>query len=308
MRVGVTGATGLIGSRLVVVLKERGDSVLALSRDPERARGRLGVEVIAWDPSAGSGADTQRGSQADALSDLDTIVNLAGEPIAQRWSRAAKERIRSSRVIGTKRLVEALGRADPRPGVLVSASAAGYYGDRGSTELDESAPPGDDFLASLCVEWERAADGAEPLGVRVVKFRNGVVLDRGGGALRSMLPPFWAGVGGPVAGGRQYMPWIALDDVVGLIVAALNDASWSGPVNASAPQPVTNRDFSRALGRALHRPAVVPVPGPALHLLFGEMASVLTVSHRMVPKRARGLGYQFKYEDLDAGLRAALGK
>jgi uncharacterized protein (TIGR01777 family) len=306
MRVGVTGATGLIGSRLVAALKARGDSVLALSRDPGRARDRLGVEAVAWDPSAGAGAQAPDRSQADTLPGLDAIVNLAGEPVAQRWTSRAKERIRSSRVTGTRRLVEAVAGSDLRPRTLVSASAAGYYGDRGATELDESVPPGDDFLASVCVDWERAAEAAEPLGVRVVKIRNGVVLDRGGGALRSMLLPFKAGVGGPVAGGSQYMPWIALDDVVGLLIAALSDATWSGSVNASAPEPATNRSFSRALGRALHRPAVVPVPGAALRLLFGEMSSVLTVSQRMVPKRALELGYQFKHGDLDDALSAAL--
>ncbi|HEY2436039.1 MAG TPA: TIGR01777 family oxidoreductase [Solirubrobacteraceae bacterium] len=297
MRVGVTGATGLIGSRLVAALRGRGDGVLALSRDPARASAQLDVEAVKWDPTA---------PEADALSGLDGIVSLAGEPVAQRWTDAAKERIRSSRVLATERLVEALARADPRPRVLVSASAAGYYGDRGATELEESAPPGDDFLASLCVEWERAADGAEALGVRVVKLRNGVVLDRRGGALRSMLPPFRAGVGGPVAGGRQYLPWVALDDAVGMFLAALTDGSWSGPVNASGPKAVTNREFVSALGRVLHRPAVVPVPALALRVLFGEMSSVLTASQRMVPRQALGLGYVFRHGELDEALRAAL--
>jgi uncharacterized protein (TIGR01777 family) len=297
MRVGVTGATGLIGSRLVAALRARGDTVLALARDPRRASDQLDVEAVRWDPGA---------PEADALSRLDGIVNLAGEPVAQRWTAAAKERIRSSRVAGTQGLVKALARADPRPGVLVSTSAAGYYGDRGATELEESASPGDDFLASVCVEWELAAEAADPLGIRVVKIRNGVVLDRAGGALRSMLPPFRAGVGGPVAGGHQYTPWIALDDVVAMFVAALGEESWSGPVNASAPQPATNREFARALGRVLHRPAVVPVPALALNLLFGEMSSILTASQRMVPRQALRLGYGFRYPELDEALRAAL--
>jgi uncharacterized protein len=297
MKVGVTGATGLIGSRLVAALRAQGNSVLAFSREPERARAQLDVEAVRWDPAA---------PDADALSGLDGIVNMAGEPVAQRWTAQAKERIRSSRVAGTEGLVRALARADRRPAVLVSTSAAGYYGDRGATELEESAQPGDDFLASVCVEWERAADAAEPLGVRVVKIRNGVVLDRAGGALLRLLPPFRAGVGGPVAGGRQYMPWIALDDVVAMIVAGLSDESWSGPINASAPEPTTNREFARALGRVLHRPAVVPVPGLALRLLLGEMASVLTASQRMVPREALRLGYRFRYSELDAALRAAL--
>jgi hypothetical protein len=297
VRIGVTGATGLIGSRLVAALRARGDSVLALSRDPRRATDQLNVEAVRWDPAA---------PDADAVSRLDAIVNLAGEPVAQRWTAAAKERIRSSRVDGTAGLVKALARADPRPAVLVSTSAAGYYGDRGATELEESASAGDDFLASVCVDWERAADGAEPLGVRVIKIRNGVVLDRAGGALRSMLPPFRAGVGGPIAGGRQYMPWIALHDVIGMFADALDDERWSGPVNASAPEPATNREFVRALGRALHRPAVLPVPALALNLLFGEMSSVLTASQRMLPRQALRLGYRFRHPELDDALQAAL--
>jgi len=278
MRVAITGATGLIGSRLARALAERGDSVVALSRDPDRARERLGV---------------------------DAVVNLAGGPIAQRWSAAVKERIRSSRVERTERLVHAMGAADPSPRVLVSASAAGYYGDRGADEFDESASPGDDFLASLCVDWERAADGAAD--ARVVKLRTGVVLDRSGGALQKMLPPFRAGLGGPIAGGGQYMPWIALDDIVGLYLRALDDDSWTGPINASAPNPATNGEFVKALGRALKRPAIVPVPGFALKLMFGEMASVLVVSQRMVPRRALELGYEFTHAELDGALRAALG-
>jgi uncharacterized protein len=298
MRVAITGATGLIGTRLARALAERGDSVVALSRDPDRARERLGVDAAGPDPAT-------RTASVELLSSVDAVVNLAGEPIAQRWTTAVKERIRSSRVERTDRLVQAMGAADPSPRVLVSASAAGYYGDRGADELDESASPGDDFLASLCVDWERAADQA--VGARVVKIRTGAVLDRSGGALQKMLPPFRAGLGGPIAGGRQYMPWIALDDIVGLYLRALDDDSWTGPINASAPNPVTNGEFVKALGRALKRPAVVPVPGFALKLMFGEMASVLVVSQRMVPRRALELGYEFRFGDLDDALRAVLG-
>jgi uncharacterized protein (TIGR01777 family) len=274
MKVAITGAGGFIGSRLSAELKSRGHAVVALPR----------------------------GKPGD-LSGVDAVVNLAGEPVAQRWTAAAKERIRASRVEGTTTLAAAIAAADPRPRMLASASAAGYYGDRGAAELDESAAPGDDFLASLCVEWERAADGA---GVRVVKVRTGVVLHRSGGALKTMLPPFRAGVGGPVAGGRQYMPWISLDDLVGIYLSALSEDTWSGPVNGCAPRPCTNAEFARALGRALKRPAVVPVPALALKVLFGEMSSVLTASQRMVPRRALELGYEFRHRDLDAGLRAAL--
>jgi uncharacterized protein (TIGR01777 family) len=187
--------------------------------------------------------------------------------------------------------------------VLVSASAAGYYGDRGSEELDESSRPGDDFLASLCVDWEAAADAA---AVRVVKVRTGVVLGREGGALKKMLPPFRAGLGGPIAGGRQYMPWISLEDIVGIYLAALSDDSWSGPVNGSAPSPATNAEFTRALGRKLKRPTVLPIPALALKALYGEMASTVTGSQRMVPRRALELGYDFRHATLDDALRSAL--
>jgi uncharacterized protein (TIGR01777 family) len=274
MKIAITGASGFIGTRLAAELSDRGDEVIALGR----------------------------GTPPD-LSGVDGVVNLAGEPVAQRWTQAAKARIRSSRVDGTTALAQAIAQSDPRPPVLVSASAAGYYGDRGSEELDESAPPGADFLASVCVDWERAADGA---GVRVVKIRTGVVLDRAGGALKQMLPPFRLGLGGPVAGGRQYMPWISLADIVGVYLAALSDEAWWGPVNGCAPVPATNAEFSRALGRALKRPAFVPVPAIALKLLYGEMASVVTTSQRMVPTRALELGYQFRHAALDDALRAAL--
>jgi hypothetical protein len=274
MRVAITGASGFIGSRLVAELKRRGDSVVVLPR----------------------------GKTPD-LSGIDGVVNLAGEPVAQRWTPAAKERIRASRVEGTKALAAAIAAADPKPRVLVSASAAGYYGDRGDEELAESALPGDDFLASVCVDWEGAADAAAG---RVVKLRTGVVLDRAGGALKTMLPPFRMGLGGPIAGGRQYMPWISLEDIVGMYLATLSDDGWVGAVNGCGPGAATNAEFSRALGRALRRPAVLPVPAFALRALYGEMASVVTASQRMVPARAIELGYEFAHPNLDGALGAAL--
>ncbi len=292
MKVAVTGASGLIGARLVAALTARGDQVIAFSRSASH-----GVE---WDPMAGP-------APADALAGVDAIVNLAGEPVAQRWTPAAKEAIRESRLVGTRHLVDGLRACDPRPRVLVSASAAGYYGDRGSEIVDESTAPGSDFLAGVCVEWEReACVAAGQLGMRVVCMRTGVVLDGGGGALKTMLPPFKLGVGGPVAGGRQYMAWIALDDLVGMYMAALDSDSWSGPVNGCGPSPATNAEFSRALGRALHRPALMPVPAFVLKVRFGEMAQIVTDSQRMVPARAIEIGYRFRYGDLDAALAAAL--
>jgi uncharacterized protein (TIGR01777 family) len=280
MRVTVTGAGGLIGSRLVAALEARGDEVTTVS-----TRGEI-------DPQA--------------LAGRDAVVHLAGEPVAQRWSDEARRRIRESRELGTRRLVQAIEKADPRPSALISASAVGYYGPHGDEPLAEDAPPGDDFLAQVCVAWEREAQAAEQLGLRVVRVRTGVVLDRTGGALGKMLLPFRLGVGGPVAGGRQYMPWIHLDDVVGIYLAALDDPAWSGPVNATAPEPVTNQDFSKALGRALHRPAVAPIPGAAIRALYGAMAEIVTEGQRAVPREAQRLGYAFRHPDLDEALRATL--
>ena len=300
MRIVVTGATGLIGSRLVGALAARGDEVTVLARDPSTATGRLGVPAERWDVLAGP-------APAAALAGRDGVIHLAGAPVAQRWTAKAKRDIRASRLTGTANLVAGLELADPRPTVLVSASASGYYGDRGDEELDERAAPGTDFLAEVCVGWEGAADGAAALGARVVKVRTGLVLTAQGGALAKMLPPFRLGVGGPVAGGRQYMSWIHGDDLVGLYLAALDGGeAWSGPVNGCAPGPVTNAEFSKALGRGLHRPAVAPVPAIALRALYGEMAEIVTASQRMVPGRATALGYAWAHTDLNEALRAAL--
>jgi len=299
MKVTVTGATGLVGKQLVHRLRERGDEVTVLSRDPGRASAALGVAAAAWDPGAGP-------APVEALAGRDGVVHLAGENVAQRWSPEAKRRIRDSRELGTRNLVEGLRAAEPRPRVLVSSSAVGVYGNHGDERVPESTPPGDDFLAQVCVAWEREAAAAAELGVRVVHVRTGVVLDRDGGALKKMLPAFRLGVGGRVASGRQYLPWIHVDDVVGIYVAALDGDAWHGPVNAAAPEPVTNRDFSRALGRALRRPAVAPVPAFALQLLYGDMATIVTEGQRAVPERTRELGYTFAQPDLDAALRSAL--
>jgi uncharacterized protein (TIGR01777 family) len=302
MRVTMTGATGLIGTRLVAALARRGDEVTVLSRDPGRARDRLGsgIEAIAWDP-LGEPAPTA------ALSGRDGVIHLAGERVDQRWSTAAKERIRMSREVGTANLVAGLRSADPRPRALVSASAVGFYGAHGDEEVPESTPPGEGFLAEVCVLWERAAQAADELGMRVALVRTGIVLDAEGGALAKMLPPFKVGVGGPVAGGRQWMPWIHVDDLVGLYLAALDRDDWNGPLNGSAPQPVTNRDFSKALGRALHRPALAPVPRLALRALYGEMEEIVTTGQRAVPQRPLALGYAYAHPDLDEALRSALG-
>ena len=299
MRVTVTGATGLIGAPLVAELQARGDDVTVLTRDPQSATRRLGVAAQAWDPLS-------QPAPTEALEGREAVVHLAGENVAQRWTERARAAIRASREVGTRNLVAGLEAADPRPAVLVSSSAVGYYGPRGDEPVDEEAPPGRDFLAEVCVAWEREARAAEALGLRVVSIRTGIVLDGGGGALKKMLPPFRAGVGGPVAGGRQYMPWIHIDDVVGMYLAALDSVAWAGPVNASAPEPVTNRAFSQALGRVLHRPAVAPVPAVALRLLYGEMAEMVTGGVRAVPARALMAGYRFRHPDLGEALASAL--
>jgi uncharacterized protein len=299
MDVTITGATGLIGTKLVRALRDRGDGVTVLSRSPDRAREALGVDAVAWDPTSGP-------APAEALAGRDAVVHLAGEPVAQRWNAKVRQAILASRETGTRNLVAGLRAADPRPGTLVSSSAVGYYGSRGDERVPETTPPGDDFLAQACVAWEREAQAATADGVRVVSIRTGVVLDKSGGALQAMLPPFRLGVGGPVAGGRQYLPWIHVDDLVALYLRALDDPSWSGAYNGSAPEPVTNKEFSKALGRALRRPAVAPVPAFALRLLYGEMAGIVTEGQRAVPARAEAAGFTFRHADLDEALRSAL--
>jgi uncharacterized protein len=298
MRVTVTGATGLIGTRLVRALRERGDEVTVLSRKPERASATLEVDAAAWQPDA-------EPAPADALAGRDGVIHLAGESIAQRWSEEARRAIRTSRELGTRNLVAGIGAAEPRPGVLVSASGVDYYGDRGDEPVSEDAAPGDTWLARVCLAWEREAAAAEELGVRSVRMRTGIALDKGGGALAKMLPFFRLGIGGPVAGGRQYMPWIHADDLVALYLAALDGADWSGPVNAVAPDPPTNAEFSRALGRALHRPAFAPVPAFAIRLLYGQMADIVLQGRRAVPTRAREHGFTWQHADLEEALRDA---
>jgi uncharacterized protein len=302
MNVTLTGATGLIGSKLVRALRDRGDTLTVLSRSPDKARAALGVEAVAWDPLAGP-------APAAALRGRDAVVHLAGEPVAQRWNDDVKRAIRDSREIGTRHVVEGLKAAGADgPRTLVSSSAVGYYGKHGEERVPESTPPGDDFLAGVCVAWEREAHAATALGARVVHIRTGVVLDQDGGALKTMLPPFKFGAGGPVAGGGQYLPWIHVDDLVALYLRALDDGSWSGAYNGSAPEPVTNRAFSKALGRALHRPAVAPVPGFALRLLYGDMAEIVTEGQRAVPERALAGGFRFGHPGLAEALDSALGR
>jgi uncharacterized protein (TIGR01777 family) len=289
MNISVTGGTGRVGSLLVDELRRRGDEVTVLSR----SRGD-----VRWDPMQGP-------APAEALAGRDAVVHLAGEDIAQRWSDETLKRIRDSREIGTRNLVEGIGNADPRPKALISSSAVGYYGNR-PEPVDEDAPPGSDVLADICVAWEREAERAAELGLRVVRVRTGVVLDRHGGALEKMLLPFRLGVGGPVAGGHQPLPWVHVQDVIGIYLAAIDDDRWSGPVNATAPEPVSNREFSKALGRALHRPAFAPVPGVAIRLLYGGMAKLVIEGQNAIPRRTLELGYRHRHPQLDEALRSAL--
>ncbi len=291
MRVTVTGATGTIGRALVTELVGRGDEVTELSRSSN------------W-PEPKS-----EPPPAELLRGRDAVVHLLGEQIAQRWSDDAKREIRDSRIRSTRNLVDAIGDLPEaeRPRVLVSQSGAGWYGHRGDERLDESAPAGDDFLARLSADWEAEARRAEELGVRVVLNRTGMILSPSGGALEKMLPFFKAGVGGPVAGGRQYVPWVHLDDVVGAIMFELDSEAAAGPVNVTAPEPATNRELSKALGRVLRRPAFAPVPALAVRVLYGEMADIVTTGQRAVPARLTELGYSFRRPALEDALRDATG-
>lgn len=299
MKVLVTGASGLIGSALCDALLARDDEVVALSRDPERARGaRPGIVWHRWEP-------TLERPPASAFDGVDGVVHLLGEPIDQRWTDRAKERIMETRRTGTRNLVAALAGLERKPGVLVSQSAVGFYGDRGDAVLDESSPPGGESFDSKVVQaWEEAAREVRASGVRLVITRTGQVLDAGGGMLSELLTPFKLGVGGPLAGGSQYLSWIHIDDEVGILLWALDDDAVSGVVNATAPEPATNKEFSKALGRALGRPAIVPVPGLVLDLKFGsEFGKVLRGGQRVLPKRALELGYEFKFPELGGALK-----
>jgi uncharacterized protein (TIGR01777 family) len=278
MTISISGASGFIGRHLMKSLAQAGHSLRALSR---------------------------HAPPAESLREADAIIHLAGEPVAQRWTAAAKQRILDSRVVGTRNLVEALGRFTRRPETLICASAIGYYGSRGDEILTESSAPGSGFLPEVCVAWEREALAAEAFGIRVVRVRTGVVLDANGGALVRMLPPFRMGLGGRLGSGRQWMSWIHLEDLAALFQFAV-ESQVRGPLNAVAPNPVTNSDFTRELAHALRRPAVFPVPEFALKMLFGEMADVLLASQRVAPAAAEAAGFRFRFPQLAPALAALL--
>jgi len=293
----ITGGTGLLGHELLAKLKD----AVVLSRDPARTpQLPAGARAVRWDPA-------REAAPLEALEGVDAVFNLAGEPVAEgRWSEDKKRRIRDSRVLGTRNLIAGLRALDRKPAVLVSASAVGFYGDRGDEELEESSSPGSDFLATVCAEWEREALSAEALGIRVVCVRIGIVLAPGGGALARMLTPFKMGAGGRLGSGKQWMPWIHIDDVVGLLLHASRTAALRGPLNAVSPHPVSNADFTRALGHAVHRPAFIPVPKAALRVAFGEMSEILMASQRALPRAAERSGYAFQHPDLAGALAAVM--
>ena len=301
MRVTVTGATGTIGQALASELRERGDDVTALSRNAERAAAELGTAAQVWNDPKGEPPPL------DSLRGRHAIVHLLGETVAQRWNDDVKREIRDSRILSTRQLVAGLAELDEgeRPRVLVSQSTTGFYGPQGDERLDEEAAPGSDFLANVVRDWEAEAQTAAELGLRVVMTRTGVVLSDGAGALEKMLPFFKLGIAGPVAGGKQYVPWVHLDDVVGALVACL-DGELRGPVNVTAPEPVTNKEFSKTLGKVLKRPALAPVPALVLKALYGEMAVIVTTGQRVVPTRLEESGYRFRQPDLEAALLATV--
>ncbi|MDQ3262461.1 MAG: TIGR01777 family oxidoreductase [Myxococcota bacterium] len=301
MRIFITGATGLIGRAAVLRLRRDGHTLAAWVRSPDKARALLGAEAELIDAGGG---DSQLEAQ---LQRADAVLNLAGEPVVgKRWTARRRAALAASRGGLTGRLVEAMGRGARRPGVLVSASAVGIYGHRAAETLTEQSAPGSDFLARLCIDWEEAANRATGLGVRVVTLRTGIVLGRDGGALAPLLPVFKLGLGGPVGDGQGYVPWIHLVDVAEVIARAVSDSTVSGPLNVSAPTPATWREFAAALGNALGRPSLVPVPALALRLRFGAAAAAVLGSQRAVPARLQQLGFTFGFPELSGALRDVL--
>lgn len=301
-RVVVTGATGLIGKALCRALIERGDQVVVFSRDPDSARSKVpgATEYVTWTPET-------NGPWAGAIDGADAVVHLgAASLFEKRWSESFKREIRESRVNGTNGIVNAIVRAERKPGVLVSASAVGIYGPRTHEKLDEDATLGDDFLAGVAKDWEAEAKRAEPY-TRVVLLRTGIVLDRNEGALKQLMLPFQFGVGGPVLPGTQWLSWVHRDDEVGIILKALDDVTISGPLNATAPNPQTNAQFSRVLGETIGRPAWIPVPGFAVRAVIGEASETVTTGQYVVPKKALEHGYAFMFETSAAALQDLLG-
>ena len=300
MKIVIAGGTGFLGRPLAASLAERGHTTVLLSRTATAAAGPARSRTVAWTPNGATGV------WASEIDGVDAVVNLAGESIAaRRWTAAQKERILTSRVLATRSLVEAIRHAATPPPVLVSGSAVGYYGPLADEVVTEKTQAGHDFLASVVVKWEAEAQPAAGPRTRVVTIRTGLVLERDGGALPKMLPPFWFGGGGPFGSGRQYWPWIHRLDWIELVRFAIETPGVSGPLNATAPNPVTNAQFAKALGHAMHRPAFMPTPGFVLKLILGEMAEALLLSgQRAIPAKAERLGFTFAYPRLEPTLAA----
>ena len=300
MKLVVTGATGFIGTVLCARLLERGHTLTLFTRGSPADAGSATKRWVHWTP----GELREWGS---ALEGVDGVINLAGEPIAaKRWTHAQRRRIESSRIEGTRSLVQAIAKTASRAKFLINASAVGYYGPRGDEIVTEETPPGNDFLSQVCRGWEDEAKKAEHLGLRVVRLRTGIVLGSGGGALAKMVPPFMFFAGGPLGSGQQWMSWIQLEDHVRLILELIENTQASGAVNATAPHPVRNKEFCQTLGKVLHRPCWAPVPGFALRLVLGEMAEMLLTGQRVIPAAAQKLGFQFRYPNLEEALRASM--
>jgi uncharacterized protein (TIGR01777 family) len=307
MKIFVMGGTGLIGSALVGRLTSRGDEVVLLTRRPAHAQERWGNQctIVEGDPM-------KAGPWMQVVNDCDAVVNLVGESIfARRWNDEFKKLLRDSRINSTQNVVQALAQGPKtpagKPKVLVNGSAIGYYGPCGDEEVTEETLAGSDMLAQLAFEWELVTNPAEAAGVRVVRIRTGVVLDKNRGALPQMLTPFKLGLGGPIGSGKHWFSWIHIDDMVGILLLALDHQQAAGPINATAPHPVTNKEFSKALGRALHRPTVLPMRPFMLRAILGQVAEILTTGQRVIPAKALALGYRFKFPDIDPALRDLLG-
>jgi len=314
MKIAITGATGFVGSRLVVKLYDRGDDILILTRNPDKAR-RIypksiypKIEIIPY-------IATESGDWQKEISGCDAVINLAGEPISERWTGEAKRAIVASREIGTEKIVEAISRservatalADQKPKVLINSSAIGYYGTSETASFDENSPPGDDFLADVCKKWETAAQKVKDYGTRLVILRTGIVLGNGG-ALGKMIPPFKLFAGGPIGSGRQWFSWIHRDDLINLIIYCLDRQGISGTFNATAPNPVRMKEFCQILGEVMNRPSWLPVPDFALEILLGEGAKIVLEGQEVLPKATQALGFDYRYPNLEAALEEIVPK
>ncbi len=305
MKVAITGATGFVGSRLVEKLKAEGHQILVLTRNLERAKRIFpasafpNLEIFAYRPA-------ESGDWQQSIVDCDAVVNLAGEPIAERWTPEHKKAILESRQLGTRTIVEAIALAEPKPSVLINASAIGYYGTSETATFEEDSPGGNDFLAEVCKKWEAEAQKVKEAGVRLVILRIGIVLDKDGGALAKMLPPFKLFAGGPLGSGRQWFSWIHRDDLVNLIVEALKRPDIEGTFNATAPNPVRMNQFCQTLGEVMNRPSWLPVPGFALETLLGEGAKVVLEGQQVLPKKIQSLAFQYQYPTLKSALEGII--